>query len=67
MAWRVAIYDDGARESKKQTILPDYISLCNWIRAELRGEGVKVHVTAPQDPTMDELQELRRVGARVTF
>lgn len=48
MTWRAAIYDDGAREPKKQASLPDYISLCNWIRAVLTGEGVNVHVTAPQ-------------------
>src|SRR3569833_1666740 len=47
MTWRAAIYDDGAREPKKQASLPDYISLCNWIRAVLTGEGVNVHVPAP--------------------
>ena len=67
MTWRAAIYDDGAREPKKQAALPDYISLCNRIRAELAGQVVNVHVIAPQDATIDQFQELRRVGVRVTF
>ncbi|WP_426437162.1 hypothetical protein [Bradyrhizobium genosp. P] len=66
MTWRVAIYDNDVRESKKHATLPDYVSLCNWIRVEVKGEGVNVHVTAPQDATIDQLQELRRLGVRVT-
>ena len=53
--------------TQKKASLPDCISPCNWIRAEFTGEGVNVHVTAPQDATGDQLQELCRVGVRVTF
>ena len=74
MGWEEELTDDLACRDlrqrcsriQKHATLQDYVSLCNWIRAEAKGQELKVHVTAPQDATIDRLQELRRLGVRVT-
>jgi hypothetical protein len=68
MTWQVTIYDKETSENKANVSLLNFASVCDWIKtADLQGQSVTIHVVAPQDATVDEVQELRRLGVRLSF